>query len=34
MIQNKKLFIPYALSDLTTEAVSVDLDELLTSLRS
>ena len=34
MIHNRKLIIPYAISDLTTSAVGVDLDELLDSIRS
>jgi predicted GH43/DUF377 family glycosyl hydrolase len=34
MIHGRKLIIPYAISDLTTGAVRVDLDELLASLRS
>jgi predicted GH43/DUF377 family glycosyl hydrolase len=34
MIHNGKLIIPYAISDLTTGAVRVDLEELLASLRS
>ena len=34
MIHNNRLIIPYAISDLTTGAVRVDLDELLASLRS
>ncbi len=34
MIHNRKLIIPYAISDLTTSAVRVDLDELLDSIRS
>ena len=33
MIHNRKLIIPYAISDLTTGAVRIDLDELLASLR-
>ena len=34
MIHNRKLIMPYAISDLTTGAVRIDLDELLASLRS
>ncbi len=34
MIHNRKLILPYAISDLTTGAVRIDLDELLASLRS
>lgn len=34
MIHNGSLIMPYAVSDLTTGAVRVDLDELLASLRS
>ena len=29
MIHNRKLILPYAISDLTTGAVRIDLDELL-----
>jgi predicted GH43/DUF377 family glycosyl hydrolase len=34
LIHDRKLIIPYAVSDLTTGAVRIDLDELLSSLRS
>jgi predicted GH43/DUF377 family glycosyl hydrolase len=34
MIHGRKLIIPYAISDLTTTAVRVDLDALLCALRS
>ena len=34
LIHGRKLIIPYAISDLTTGAVRVGLDELLASLRS
>jgi predicted GH43/DUF377 family glycosyl hydrolase len=34
MLHGRKLIIPYAISDLTTTAVRVDLDDLLASLRS
>jgi predicted GH43/DUF377 family glycosyl hydrolase len=34
MIHNRKLILPYAISDLTTGAVRIDLDELLASFRS
>jgi predicted GH43/DUF377 family glycosyl hydrolase len=34
LIHGRKLIIPYAISDLTTGAVRVDLDALLASLRS
>ena len=32
MIHDRKLIVPYAISDLTTSAVRIDLDELLASL--
>jgi predicted GH43/DUF377 family glycosyl hydrolase len=32
MIHRRKLIVPYAISDLTTSAVRIDLDELLASL--
>jgi predicted GH43/DUF377 family glycosyl hydrolase len=32
MIHDRKLILPYAISDLTTSAVRIDLDELLASL--
>jgi predicted GH43/DUF377 family glycosyl hydrolase len=34
MIHNRKLILPYAISDLTTGAVRIDLDTLLASLQS
>ena len=34
MVHNRKLIIPYAISDLSTRAVRIDLDELLESLES
>jgi predicted GH43/DUF377 family glycosyl hydrolase len=34
MIHDRKLIVPYAISDLTTSAVRIDLDELLRSLHS
>jgi predicted GH43/DUF377 family glycosyl hydrolase len=34
MIHGRMLIIPYAVSDLTTTAVRVDLDDLLATLRS
>ena len=33
MIHDRKLIVPYAISDLTTSAVRIDLDELLASLQ-
>jgi hypothetical protein len=32
MIHNRKLILPYAISDLTTSAVRIDLAALLASL--
>jgi predicted GH43/DUF377 family glycosyl hydrolase len=32
MIHNRKLIVPYAISDLTTSAVRIDLDALLASI--
>jgi hypothetical protein len=32
MIHNRKLVIPYAISDLTTSAARIDLDALLGSM--
>ena len=32
MIHHRKLIVPYAISDLTTSAARIDLDELLASL--
>jgi predicted GH43/DUF377 family glycosyl hydrolase len=34
MVHNRKVILPYAISDLSTGAVRIDLDELLAALRS
>ncbi len=34
MVHNRKVILPYAISDLTTGAVRIDLDDLLAALRS
>ena len=34
MLHNRKVILPYAISDLTTGAVRIDLDELLAALRT